>query len=148
MTTNQRNEVLLTTTPTADLTQSLASTPMYFPQFAEGGGYTTALVLLNTSSGIETGTVQVLDDLGAPLVVNQVGGTADSIFKYSIPSGGTFRFQTDGFPATTKVGWVRLTPDDGTPTPVGAGVFGYNPGRVLVTESGIPAAASTTHARV
>jgi sugar lactone lactonase YvrE len=148
MTTNQRNEVLFTTTPTADLTQSLSSTPMYFPQFADGGGYTTALVLLNTSDGIETGTFQILDDLGAPLVVNQVGGTADSSFKYSIPSGGAFRFQTDGFQATTKVGWVQLTPDAGTSTPVGAGMFGYNPGNVLVTESGIPAAASTTHARV
>jgi hypothetical protein len=148
MTTNQRNEVLFTTTPTADLTQSLTSTPMYFPQFANGGGYTTALVLLNTSDGIETGTFQILDDLGAPLDVNQVGGTADSSFKYSITSGGAFRFQTDGFPAITKVGWVQLTPDAGMSTPVGAGMFGYNPGNVLVTESGIPAAASTTHARV
>jgi len=148
MTTNQRNEVVFTTTPTADLTQSLTSTPTYFPQFADGGGYTTALVLLNTSSGIETGTLQILDDLGAPLLVNQVGGTADSSFKYSIVPGGAFRFQTDGFPTTTKVGWVQLTPDDGTSTPVAAGMFGYNPGDVLVTESGIPAAASTTHARV
>jgi hypothetical protein len=39
-------------------------------------------------------------------------------------------------------------PDAGTATPAGAGMFGYNPGNVLVTESGIPAAASTTHARV
>jgi len=147
-TTNQRNEVIFTTTPTADLTQSRSSTPMYFPQFADGGGYTTALVLLNTSNGIETGTFQILDDRGSPLVVNQVGGTADSSFKYSISSGGAFRFQTDGFPAITKVGWVQLTPDAGTSMPVGAGMFGYNPGYVLVTESGIPAAASTTHARV
>ncbi len=148
MTTNQRNEVLFTTTPTADLTQSLTSTPMYFPQFADGGGYTTALVLLNTSNGIEAGTFQILDDMGAPLIVNQAGGTADSLFKYSIAPGGAFRFQTDGFPATTKAGWVLLTPGAGTSTPEGAGVFGYNPGNVLVTESGIPAAASTTHARV
>ncbi len=148
MTTNQRNEVLFTTTPTADLTQSLTSTPIYFPQFADGAGYTTALVLLNTSNGVETGTFRILDDLGTPVIVNQVGGTADSSFKYSIPSGGAFRFQTDGFPATTKVGWVQLTPDVGTSTPVGAGMFGYNPENVLVTESGIPAAALTTHARV
>jgi hypothetical protein len=148
MTTNQRNEVLLTTTPTADLTHSLMSTPTYFPQFADGGGYTTSLVLLNTSNGVETGTFQILDDLGAPLVANQVGGTADSSFKYSIAPGGAFRFQTDGFPASTKVGWVQLTPDEGTSTPVGAGMFGYNPGNVLVTESGIPSATSTTHARV
>ncbi len=148
MTTNQRNEVLFTTTPTADLSRSLTRTPVYFPQFADGGGYTTALILLNTSTGTETGTFQILDDLGAPLVVSQVGGTADSSFKYSIASGGAFRFQTDGFPITTKVGWVQLTPDADTSTPVGTGIFGYNPGNILVTESGVPAAASTTHARV
>jgi hypothetical protein len=41
-----------------------------------------------------------------------------------------------------------LTPDSGTSTPVAAGVFGYNPGSILVTESGIPSTASTTHARI
>ena len=148
MTTNQRNEVLFTTTPIADLTKPATSGAIFFPQFADGGGYTTSLVLLNTSNGIETGTLQILDDNGNPLVVNQVGGTTGSTFRYSIPTGGAVRFQTDGFPATTKVGWAQLTPDAGTSTPVGAGVFGYNPGNFLVTESGIPATVSTTHARI
>ena len=148
MTTNQRGEVLFTTTPTADLTKPATSGVIFFPQFADGGGYTTAIVLLNTSSGIETGTLQILDDNGDPLVVNQVGGTAGSVFTYSIPNGGVARFQTDGFPETTKVGWAQLTPDAGTSTPIGAGVFGYNPGNFLVTESGIPSIVSTTHARV
>jgi hypothetical protein len=50
--------------------------------------------------------------------------------------------------STTKTGWIRLTPDTGTSTPFGAGVFGYNPNNILVTESGVPAAAATTHAHV
>jgi hypothetical protein len=41
-----------------------------------------------------------------------------------------------------------LTPDSGKSTPVGSGVFGFNPGSILVSESGIPSAVSTTHARV
>ena len=41
-----------------------------------------------------------------------------------------------------------MNPDPGTSTPVGSGVFGYNPGSILISESGIPAAAATTHARV
>jgi hypothetical protein len=41
-----------------------------------------------------------------------------------------------------------LTPDDGTSTPVGAGVFSYSSGGILVSESGIPAATSTMHAKV
>ena len=101
MTTNQRNEALFTTTPTADLTKATTNSVIFFPQFADGGGYTTSLVLLNTSNATETGTLQLLNDNGNPLVVNQVGGTSGSIFRYSIPSGGAFRFQTDGSPATT-----------------------------------------------
>jgi hypothetical protein len=148
MTTNQRNEALFTTTPTADLKKPATNSVIFFPQFADGGGYTTSLVLLNTSSGSETGTIQILDDNGNPFVVNQVGGTAGSTFRYSIPGGGAVRFQTDGSPVTTKAGWAQLTPDAGTSTPIGAGVFSYNPGNFLVTESGIPATVSTTHARI
>ncbi len=148
MTTNQRNEVLFTTTPTADLTMPVTEGATFFPQFADGGGYTTSLVLLNTSNGIETGTLQIMDDGGNPLVIHEVGGATDSVFRYSIPAGGAVRFQTDGLPAITKVGWSRVTPDTGTSAPVGAGVFGYNPESFLVAESGIPATDSTTHARV
>ncbi len=148
MTANQRNDILYTTTPVVDLTQSLATGPIYFAQFADGGGYTSSLILLNTSDAAETGTLQILNNSGAPLVVNQVGDTADSSFSYSISSGGVFFFRTDGFPAEAGVGWVRVTPDAGTSTPVGSGVFGYNPVDVLVSESGVPAAVPTNHARV
>jgi hypothetical protein len=37
---NQRDEALLTTTPTADLSQPLRSAPIYFPQFVDGGAGT------------------------------------------------------------------------------------------------------------
>jgi hypothetical protein len=147
-TVNQRNEFLMTTTPTADLTQSLSYDSVYFPHFADGGGYTTSLILLNTSNGPQSGILQILDNDGLPLIVNQVGGTADSSFRYSIPAGGAYHFQTDGFPTSTKTGSVRLTPSAYNSTPVGSGVFGYNPEGILVSESGIPATSSTTHARV
>jgi photosystem II stability/assembly factor-like uncharacterized protein len=147
-TINQRDEALATTTPIADLTQPPGTDQTYFPQFVDGGGYTTALVLLNRSSYVERGTLQIFDDSGAPLTVSQVGGTRGSWFRYSIPVGGVFRFQTDGFPASARAGWVLLTPDAGTSTPVGSGVFSYSNGGILVSESGIPAAATTTHARV
>jgi photosystem II stability/assembly factor-like uncharacterized protein len=148
-TINQRNEFLMTTTPVADLNQPIGNSSIYFPQLADGDGYTTLLLLINSSSGTERGTLQVLDNNGLPLVVNQVGGASDSSFRYSIPSGGVFCFQTDGSSTATKAGWVRLDPDHMNPSaPVASGVIAYNPDTVLVSESGIPAANSTTHARV
>jgi photosystem II stability/assembly factor-like uncharacterized protein len=148
MTINQRNDMLLTTTPVADLEQSLSTESIYFPHFVDGGGYTSSLILLNTSGATENGSLQILDNRGIPLVVNQVGGTAGSSFSYSIPSGGAFVLRTDGFPATPNSGWVRLIPDPGASTPIASGIFSYNPADVLVSESGVPTSDPTTHARI
>jgi virginiamycin B lyase len=147
-TTNQRNEFLMTTTPVADLTDSDKSGSVYFPQLADGGGYTTSLILMNTSSGPENGKLEILDDTGAGMVVRQAEGATNSSFRYSIPSGGIFRFQTDGSPATANIGWIRVVPDVSNSTPVGSGIFGFNPVDMLVSESGIPSTTDTTHARI
>ncbi len=146
-TVNQRSEFFMTTTPVADLRNPPSSGSLYFPQFADGGGYSTSLVLLNTSDDTEIGNLHILDDYGMPLIVKPEGGAADSVFRYAIPPGGAFRFQTDGSPAGAKIGWVRLTPVYNQ-TPVGSGVFSYNPGNILVSESGIPGVTSTTRARI
>jgi sugar lactone lactonase YvrE len=147
MTTNQRGEALFTTTPVADMTKTLTNTSIYFPQFADGGGYTTSLILLNTSTQAETGSLQIFDNNGNPLIVNQVGGITSYSFQYTIPAGGAYHFQSDGL-SSAPSGWVRIVPGYSSMTPVGSGVFSYNPGSVLVSESGIPSSVSTTHARV
>jgi photosystem II stability/assembly factor-like uncharacterized protein len=147
-TVNQRDEFLITTTPVADLTKAPGNRPLYFPQFVDGAGYTTSLILLNTSDTAETGTLLVRDQDGNPLEVNPVGGAAGSSFAYSIEPGGLFRFQTDGSPADLKAGWVELTPDLNTAAPVGSGVFGFIPEDVLVSESGIPSSSAIMRARV
>src|SRR5262249_32057438 len=89
---NQRAEALITSTLVADLSQPLTSSSMYFPQLADGGGYTTTLILSNTSGATETGTISISDGAGAPLSVQSVGGTIASTFSYSIPAAGTFIF--------------------------------------------------------
>jgi enterochelin esterase-like enzyme len=148
MTINQRGEHLFTTTPVADGNQRLAYDPIYFPQLADGGGWTTSFILMNTSGFSENGSLEFFDNSGRPLVVHPVGGGTVSSITYSIPALGIFRIRTDGSFTDAKVGWARLKPADANPTPVGSGVFSYNPGNVMTTESGIPSVVSTTHARV
>jgi photosystem II stability/assembly factor-like uncharacterized protein len=147
-TNNQRNDFLITTTPVADLARSPNSDPIYFPQFANGGGYTSSLILMNTTDATEKGNFQILDKDGHSLAVTRVDGSPDYYFRYEIPPHGIYRFQTDGSPAEVSSGWVRLSPDLGHSTPVGSGIFSYNPESILLSESGIPAATPTTHARV
>jgi hypothetical protein len=89
-----------------------------------------------------------MDNKGAALqVLSSAGGAAASEFPYQIPANGAMRFVTDGSPSSVNVGWAQLVPTDGS-TPVGAGAYGFTTGGILVTESGVPAAVSTTHARI
>lgn len=148
LTVNQRGDLLFTSTPVADLTQSVGNASFYFPQIADGGGYITTLTLLNTSSTVETGRISFFEDDGTALTVHLAGGSTNSVFTYSIPPRGVFVLQTDGTPAGSNAGWVQVKPDTSSISPVGAGVFSYSQGGVRVTESGVPAAAATTHAHI
>lgn len=148
LTINQRNEALLTTTPTADLTQPVSGGRLFFPQFVDGGCHATKLILLNTSGLQETGTISFYDGNGAPLIIKQAGGDGSSSFPYSIPPGGVFVFQSSGTPLSLSEGSMQLTPDAATSTPAGAGVFSVLKNGILVSESGIPAAKPTMHARI
>jgi len=148
LTTNQRGETLLTSTAVADLTLPPTNAPVYFPQLADGGGYTTTVILTNPSAATQAGTISIFDDAGNALSVRPVGGDIGSSFSYSIPAAGTFVFRTDGSPESVRVGWARVTPNSGSTAPAGAGVFSYSPGGMLVTESGIPSTAPATRARI
>jgi hypothetical protein len=149
LTNNQRGETLLTSTPNADLSKPASSNPLFMPRLVDGGGWKTAFYLMNTSStGIETGTIQLFDQNGVPLNVGLSSGSPGTSFRYSIQPNGVAVFQTNGLPATTNTGWIKVVPDTGTTSPTGIGLFGFTPGGVLVTESGIPSALPTTHARI
>jgi len=149
LTRNQRGDILLTSTPIADLTQSLSGGVLSFPQIADGGGYQTTLILMNTSAVQESGVVRFYRNDGFPLAVRFTGGgSAGSVFSYSMPPGTLWRLVTDATPSDVNVGWCQLTPDAGTSAPVSAALFSFTQRGILVTESGVPAATATTHARI
>jgi hypothetical protein len=148
MSMNQRSEILFTSTPIADLTTSSSTSPLYFPQMANGGGYVTTVVLLNTSDEPEGGALKLYNNGGSALTVTNGNGLTESSFDYSILPKGAWVFETNGSPATADIGSVQIVPASGTRTPAGAGVFRYTSGGITVTETGIPSATATTHARV
>jgi hypothetical protein len=148
MVINQRGEALFTSTPIADLTQSAGRDALYFPQVADGGGWVTSIILLNTSNTVVTGRFSLMTNNGRAFVVTRPDGLRDSTFNYSIQPGGAHVFQTDGSPASPATGSVKLVPDPGMFAPVGAGVFSFARDGVRVSESGAPTATLTTHARI
>ena len=149
LTINQRGDLLMTTTPIADLGKPAPAGRLSFPQIADGGGYQTTIILMNTSNAAESGVVRFYGNDGAALAVGLAnGGAAGSQFQYTIPAGGFVRLATDGLPAEANTGWARLTPDGDSAAPVSAAIFSYTRGTVLVTESGVAATTATTHARI
>src|SRR5205823_1844446 len=54
---NERSEFLITTLPISDLTTSVGET-LVFPEFADGGGWTSQIVLVNPTDERLSGTVQ------------------------------------------------------------------------------------------
>ena len=153
LTTNQRGEMLMTSTPIADLARPsgvspFGGLPLYLPQLADGAGYSTAIVLLNTYRVAETGELHLFKNDGSPLTVRHGNGSPASSFTYSIPPGGVYVLQTDASPQDIQTGWVELAPDPGAYTPAGAGILQFVHDGVLVTETGIPFVAPTAHARI
>ncbi len=148
MTVNQRGDSLFTSVPIADLSQQPGTSTVYFPHIADGDGYVSTYILLNTSNKVQSGTLRFFADGGSALTVRHVGGTADSTFRYAISVGGTYLFQTDGSPVSAQSGSVQVVPDADSTTPVGLGIFSRTSSGLLVTESGIPSATPTTHARI
>jgi len=148
LTINQRNELLFTSTPVVDLETAATSGPVHFPHLAEGGGFSSSFVLLNTSMQAQNGSLDFLGDDGAPLHVSLTDGRSGSTFAYAIPAGGVATVETTGASAAILGGWARATPAAGQSTPAGAGSFRFGQGGILVTESGVSSARPTTLARV
>ena len=65
---NERGDFLITTTAAADEALAPSTAERYFPQIADGGGYTTQFILLSGLPGqILTGRVRFFSSSGQPL---------------------------------------------------------------------------------
>jgi subtilisin family serine protease len=148
LTINQRDDPIMTSTPIADLTSLSNNKPIYFPQIADGGGYLTTLIFINTSVVVGRGVLNFYTDDGSPLLVRQLGGARDSRFIYDIPPNGVFVFHTDGSSFEANAGFVEVLPDAYSSAPVGSGFFSFTRENVRSTETGVPAAIPTRHARL
>jgi hypothetical protein len=149
MTINQRGEPLFTSIPIADLTSSLATSPLIFPQITDGGGYQTTFLLMNTSDTQESGTLYFIKDDGSPygMHLNAGGDGAVSQFHYTVQAKAALRILTDGSPSETTTGWAQLVPAEGS-APMGMAILESLSDGILITESSVPSASPTTHARL
>jgi hypothetical protein len=136
--TNERGDFLITTLPVADLSSPGASNTVVFPDFADGGGWATQIILVNPGETVLTGSVQFRNQAGALTAVT-VNGQSNSSFAYSIPARASLNLTTSGSAATAVVGSVRVLPSANMAAPSGLAVFSFRNAGVTVTEVGVPA---------
>ena len=101
--TNERGEFLITTLPVADLNAFPAPGTIVFPHFADGGGLTTQILLVNPGDTLLTGTVQFLNQSGqaATVVAN---GQSSTTFAYSLPPRTSQKLATAGTASSILAG--------------------------------------------
>ena len=100
LTTNERDQSILTTLPLVDLTQPLTADSLIFPQIGLGnfgaGAFATRLILINQETSSEAiGNLELFQSDGSPLVV-RIGQETNSAFTYQIPAGGGDDFRPNG----------------------------------------------------
>jgi hypothetical protein len=147
---NERGEFLITTLPVTSLSGSGSSTS-YLPHFADGGGWSTQVVLVNSSDVPTSGTVEFVGQgsgsvAGAPLTLT-VNGQAGAGFAYTIPGRSAIKLLTSGVGGGITSGSVRVSTTAGSPaTPLA--IFRYRSNGVIVSEAGVPAVTPSTAFRM
>jgi hypothetical protein len=144
---NERGEFLLSTQPVVDLNAPATTGTTSFPEFADGSGWTTEIVLVNPTDSVLSGTLQFVDPLGGVASV-AVNGQLNTSFPYSIAAGSSQKFQTGGAGAAALVGSVRVVPATNTPAASGLAIFSFHSGGNTITEAGVPAMAAGTAFRL
>jgi hypothetical protein len=140
-----RNEFVMTTVPVSPLT--VPSDPsLAFPHVADGGGWTTQLVLVNPTDDMISGSIEFVGQGTAataadPLEIT-VNGQTGSTFPYTIAPRSFWVGRTAGINAITRVGSARVIPSASTSAPAGGTIFSFRRNGVLVTESGVPSMSS------
>jgi uncharacterized repeat protein (TIGR01451 family) len=138
--TNARGEFLMTTLPVLNIAAPFAGT-VFFPHFADGGGWTSDIILVNPREVAISGRLVFFGQFGAPVLIT-ARGEANSTFSYTIPPNSSIQLKTSNLAASTVTGSVRAIPDTGSGTPSGLLIFSFNRGGITVSEAGVSAVAT------
>jgi len=147
---NERAEFLMTALPVtevSDLAGQIETSSTSIAHIADGGGWATEVLLVNTDVLTATGTLQFFSSAGQNLTVTLDGQNGNQ-FPYSIPGRSSRRFRTAGIANTAATGGIRITPSGNTATPSAAGVLSARANNVTVTETAIASVFADSAFRV
>ncbi len=135
--TTSRQEFLMSNVPVADIGASTAG-PQTVPQFADGEGWRTTLVLINTTDTAISGELRVYDSAGRPSQAT-LNGSTNSTFAYSMPARTASVFQSAATSQSVRVGSVQIIPSGSNAGPSAFAILRYAPDAARVSEASVPA---------
>ena len=112
-----------------------STSPIVFPHYADGGGWTTQIVLVNSTDEAAVGIAEFFSPGAQQL-------------SYSIPPRSSTVLRTAGSAPAVQTGWVRVSPNNGTRTPTGVLIFSLRQNGVTVSEAGVPSSPMSTAFRL
>lgn len=134
--TNERSEFLITTFPVIEL-RPRPETALVFPHFAEGGGWSTELLLVNPSETTLNGTASF-----------RTPGRPATTFNYSISPRCSQRIRRESTTETIRTGSVRIATAGGSRSPDGTLVLTFKRSGVTISQAGVGAVPGGSDFRI
>jgi hypothetical protein len=149
--TNERGDFIMSTLPVSPLPATQVNNPVVLPQFADGGGWTTQVILTNLYDTPTSGFLQFFGPgdrtQGGSVLSMSLNGVTGNTFNYTIPGHSAVRFVTGNSSPSVQVGSVQLNSNDAS-TPSMSAVFSYRNNGVTVTEASVSAVPMGTAFRM
>jgi hypothetical protein len=121
-----------------------ASTTLFFPQVADGGGYRTNFILVNPSTTPTSATLEFFGNDGTPLGLSIGGQIKTKSDPIPLPAKGVAHLITDGTIAGTISGWARVTSSSGVAIG-GSAIFQTLSGTRITSEAGVSSSPFGPH---
>jgi hypothetical protein len=118
-----------------------AAPTLYFPQFADGGGYRTDFILVNPSDIVATAQIEFFSNEGHPLML-PINGTPTASEPLVLQPHAIARLLSDGTSPGVAVGWAKV----GASGPIaGSCIFQVRSGQRVAAEAGVGSSPAALH---
>jgi hypothetical protein len=140
---NERSEFIATTQAVTPLPDTTSAGALVIAHFADGGGWKTQVILVNTTDVAVSGSVQFFGEgtatvAASPVTLN-VNGQVSATFNYTIKARSSLNLQTSGVGVAAQVGSVKISPATGSTSPSAFVIFSFSNNGVTVSESTVQA---------
>lgn len=140
--TNERGDFLMSTLPVVSTSASSSVGISVMPHFADGGGWSTQIMLVNPTDIPMTGNVHFWNPAGTTATVT-IGAVNNTTFSYSIPGRSSQKLLTSGSGASTTSGSIRIVPTESGPGPIPLVMFSYRTAGITVSQAGLTVTTGT-----